>query len=77
MTGGYESNLMMEGETVHELEDEGYDSSLSMRRSTTTDFSSLSLGDSRSSFETEMRSDEGDPDTNPPLRHLNSYLKSF
>lgn len=46
---------------MHEMDDEGYDS---MRRSTATDLISLTLGgDSRSSFDTELKSETSSVDS--------------
>lgn len=57
------AEMAMEDIEVHG-DDEGYDSSLSFRRSATADNASLSMGDSRSSFETESKSDISPPDIN-------------
>lgn len=69
MNSEYESSVQVEGDGMYDLEDEGYDSSLSMRRSGVTDFTSSVLGgDSRSSFDTEMKSETGSVDMNISMK---------
>uniref|UniRef100_A0A0R3RT45 DM domain-containing protein n=1 Tax=Elaeophora elaphi TaxID=1147741 RepID=A0A0R3RT45_9BILA len=55
------SSGLMETDGMHEMDDEGYES---MRRSTATDLMSLTLGgDSRSSFENELKSETSSIDS--------------
>ncbi|VDM98608.1 unnamed protein product [Thelazia callipaeda] len=64
------SDRVMETSVMHEAEEESYDRSFSMKRSSeTNDFASQAQGgDSRSSFDTELKSDTSSVDTSISMK---------